>query len=592
MKTAKMLYELFGKKEKKKFSLLFVLMVIGALFETAGVGLIVPFVGIITNPEQISENAFLSYVYTLFNFESTNAFLIFATLFLLVFYIIKNIYLTFFFYVQYKIIYNEQVKLSRRMLKAYLFKPYIFHLERNTAQLLRNVDQEVKKIFNQIVVSGFKVLTEITVMLSILTLLFFMAPLPTLLAVTLLGGGIIGFFAYFKNKIATLGQERQTALGRMIKWVNQAFGSTKEVKVLGKERFFVDSFTSESKTYARSMRFYKLMKEAPRMFVETVVVGTILFIVLIIMMQSQDLTTLISTVALFAMAAFRLMPSINRMVSAITDIRYNRPSLEVVYNDLMVEKVEENLEPLNRENKDKDQGIEKSGRLFKDQISMENVSFQYPNSNQYVIKNVSLSIPIGYSAAFIGPSGSGKTTLVDLMLGVLKPNDGVVKVDHTDIQNPDSLWQKKIGYIPQNIYLVDDTIRRNVAFGVSQEKIDDDKVWESLRQAQLDEHVRELPKGLDTEVGERGTKLSGGQKQRIGIARALYGDPEVLFLDEATSALDHDTEKGIMRAIESLRGEKTIILIAHRLSTTRNCDVIFEMENGCIQNVESSRSSR
>lgn len=592
MKIVKMLYELFGKREKKKFTLLFFFMIIGAVLETAGVGLIVPFVGILTNPDQITENALLNFFYTTFNFESPTSFLIFATIALLAVFIFKNAYLVFFYHFQYKVIYNEQIKLSKRMLTAYLLKPYIFHLERNTAQLQRNVDQEVKTIFNRIVIPGFLVLTESTVMLFVLILLLFIAPLPTLLAGALFGGGIFLFFHFFKTKIAVLGKARQSALGQMIKWINQSFGSTKEVKVLGKEAFFIDNFTHESKTYAKSMRFYQLMKQAPRMFVETIVVATILIIVLVIMIQTENLTTLISTTALFAMAAFRLMPSINRMVSAITDVRYNRPSLDIVYEDLIVNNVEKDIDfDFRKRDEEAFSQVNKS-QPFHDKIELNHLHFKYPLSEANVIQDVSLEFPIGSSVAFVGPSGSGKTTLVDIMLGVLQPDSGSIEADGININEEESMWQNKIGYIPQGIYLFDDTIKKNIAFGVPEDKIDEEAVWESLRKAQLDEHVKGLPGQLETSVGERGVKLSGGQRQRIGIARALYSNPEVLFLDEATSALDNETEKGIMKAIDDLRGEKTLIIIAHRLSTIENCDIIFEMEDGRLKSRKEQHSDR
>ena len=303
---------------------------------------------------------------------------------------------------------------------------------------------------------------------------------------------------------------------------------------------------------------------------------------LFIILRGGDMTTLLSTMGLFAMAAFRLMPSINRMVTAVTSIKYNYPALDIIYEDLLVN--EENELLVNKNiNLNKQQNVIK--RTFHRGIKLENVFYRYPNQLEYNIYDVSLEIPVGKSVAFVGPSGAGKTTIVDIILGLLNPEKGRVLVDGKELKEQLTLWQKKIGYIPQSIYLSDDSIRRNVAFGMDDKEIDDDAVWRALRDAEMKEFIEKMPEGLDTFVGERGVRLSGGQQQRIGIARALYHNPEILFLDEATSALDTDTEKEIMKAIDGLKGEKTLIIIAHRLSTIENCDMVFQMQNGKIVEV-------
>ncbi|MCE7792677.1 ABC transporter ATP-binding protein/permease [Salipaludibacillus sp. CUR1] len=576
MKDIKKILRLFNKREKKKLILLFIMMVIAAIFETIGIGLIVPFVSIITNPEVVQEQAILSYLYVTMNFQSTSAFLIFAVIILLVVFILKNLYLLLFHYVQYRVILNQQVKLSRNLLKEYLIKPYTFHLQRNTADLLRNVNGEVSKVFQGIILSGFQLFTEILVIGCILILLFITAPLATFTASVLLGGSVFIFFRIFRKKISDLGKEQQKVNGTMIKWVNQGLGASKEVKVSGKENFFVNAYTRQSQIKANNSRYMKMLEQVPRLFIETLLVSVVLLTMLIIMLQGTTTAQIVSTMALFAMAAFRLMPSINRVVAMVTAIRYNRPALTIIYDDLIKNTSNEKL------SNTKKQVINHGNRTFNRAIELKNVFFRYPGQEEEAIKNVSLTIPIGQSVAFIGESGAGKTTLVDIILGLLNPSKGDVLVDGKPLINQKSIWQQKIGYIPQSIFLSDDTIRGNIAFGIEEAQIDENEVWRALEQAQLKEFVKSLPEQLNTKVGERGVRLSGGQRQRIGIARALYHNPEILFMDEATSALDNETEKEIMKSINKLKGEKTLIIIAHRLSTIENCDLVYEMKIGTI----------
>lgn len=579
--TINQLLTFFNKHEKKKLLILFFMMIIAAIFETVGIGLIVPFVGIVTNPDMIQEQAILSYLYNLLNFHSATAFIIFAVVMLLAVFVLKNLYLLLFNYAQLRIILNQQVKLSRDLFKEYLTKSYTFHLQRNSADLMRNVNSEVSRVFQGIIISGFQLFTEALVILCILVLLLITAPLATITASILLGGSVILFFTFLRKKISTLGKEQQEVSGTMIKWVNQGLGASKEVKVSGKESFFINAYTGQSQIKANNSRYMKMLELVPRLFIETLLVSIVLITMLIIVFQGTSATQLVSTMALFAMAAFRLMPSITRVVSLITMIRYSQPALKVVYDDLFANK--EGIEDISNS---KPAIINKGEKTFVDSISLNDVSFRYPNQEGYSVKDVSLTIPIGQSVAFIGESGAGKTTLVDIILGLFKPEKGNVLVDDKNIHDQ-SLWQQKIGYIPQSIFLSDDTIRGNVAFGINGEQIEDSEVWRALEQAQLKEFVEELPDQLDTSVGERGVRLSGGQRQRIGIARALYHNPEILFMDEATSALDNDTEKEIMKAIDGLKGEKTLIIIAHRLSTIENCDIVFRINKGKLAAIDN-----
>ncbi|MFK9089942.1 ABC transporter ATP-binding protein [Bacillus salipaludis] len=575
---------LFNKKEKRKLALLLFMMVLAAIFETIGIGLIAPIVGLVTNPDIIKEQRFLKNIYELFHLQSTTEFIVLSVVTLLIVFVMKNVYLLVFQYVQFRMILNQQVKLSRELFKEYLTKPYTFHLQRNTSELLRNINSEVPKVYQGIIMSSFQLFTEILVITCILVLLIVTAPIATVTASILLGGSIFVFFRFFRKKITQIGVEQQKVGGAMIKWVNQGLGASKEVKVSGRESFFINAYTGQSQINVNNSRYMNMLNQIPRLFIETLLVSIVLITMLIIVFQGKSSTQLVSTMALFTMAAFRLMPSITRIVALITSIRFNQPALSIIYEDLFLNKEDD----LNSNNipDDGPVAVNQGKRVFYDSIKLHDVSFRYPNKKEYSVRDVSLTIPIGQSVAFIGESGAGKTTLVDIILGLFRPEKGRVLIDGKNLVEQKALWQQKIGYIPQSIFLSDDTIRGNVAFGIESGQIDDEDVWRALEQAQLKEFVEALPDKLGASVGERGVRLSGGQRQRIGIARALYHNPEILFMDEATSALDNETEKEIMKAIDGLKGEKTLIIIAHRLSTIENCDIVFKINNGRLAAVE------
>jgi ATP-binding cassette, subfamily B, bacterial PglK len=582
-KSFNQLISFFEKKEKIKLLGLFFMMIVAALFETLGIGLIVSIIGLILNPKSILKHKTLANLYHVLHFQSPNYFIVASVILLILIFVLKNLYLLLFNFTQLKIILNQQFKLSRKLYKSYLTKPYLFHLQRNTAQLLRNINGGVSTVFNGVVISSFQLMTELLVSAFILIMLLFTAPVATIIASLLLGLSVFIFFKVFKQKITEMGKEQQNVLGLLIKWVNQGLGASKEVKVSGKEAFFIEAYSKQSEINIKNSRYMGMLDQAPRLFIETILVSVILITMLVIVFQGKNTTNFVSTMSLFAMAAFRIMPSITRVISLITTIRYSQPALSNIYNDM---KNFQDEEVENDSNNKQKLEIALGQRAFRDCIEVSNVSFRYPNQEDYTIKDVSLTIPIGKSVAFIGESGAGKTTLIDILLGLFLPDKGNVLIDHHYLNNQKVLWQKKIGYIPQSIYLSDDTIRNNVAFGLERNDIDDNEIWRALEQANLKKFVETLPDQLDTVVGERGVRLSGGQRQRIGIARALYNNPEILFMDEATSALDNETEKEIMKAIDGLKGEKTLIIIAHRLTTIENCDIVFKLNKGRLVSVE------
>jgi ATP-binding cassette, subfamily B, bacterial PglK len=572
MEIIKKLNDLLEDEEKKKYILLFVLMLMAAALEVFGLSMIIPFINLVINPEYMQEQPFIRQLYETLGFTSYQAFLITTCLALLSIFIGKNIFLYNMYSFKYRLTNEQQAILASRLYSSYLKRPYTFYLNRNSAELLRNTNEEVNLTFLRVVQPFLVLATETLVLLAISLLLIAVEPMITLTAIFVLGTSIILFFALQRKKMNRLAQKQRTLRKEKVKWLKQGFEGGKEVKVNGKEDFFIKAFYSQVMPFAQINRYFQVIKEVPKLFVETLIVASILLIAALIILQGDTSQSLLPTLALYGMAAYRLMPSVQKIAGSMTQIKNGMPSLETIHSELCESTCDrQKSNPMNLPNLAKEKG------RYSKAIELKNIDYRYPNSHDYIIKGLSLTIPIGKSVAFVGPSGAGKTTLVDIILGLLEPEKGQVLIDGMDIHENLAKWQQKIGYIPQSIYLSDDTIRNNVAFGHDPAEIDDDAVWKALEAAQLRSFVEKQQNQLDTLVGERGVRLSGGQRQRIGIARALYHNPEILFLDEATSSLDNETEKGVMEAIDGLRGEKTLIIIAHRLSTIKNCDMVYEI---------------
>ena len=571
---SKFLY-LFNRKEKTQILLIFFMILLGVLLETGVVGLIYPFTSVLGRPQIIHEHRALSWIYTIMGMRSVKEFLVWTAIGLMLVYIFKNAYLIFSAYTQTRFVFNKQVLFSRRLLAFYLQQPYTYHLQRNTAGLLHKVNNVTPALFNGFLFQIMTFTIETITTVSILGLLIFVNPLPSIVAVSLLGAAVYFFYRKTREKIGEFGKSKQYHREHMILWVNQGLGGLKETKVLGREEFFVDAYNKHSVGYVRAERFLYVINQLPRPFLETICIVGMLLLTLLLIAQGKEFQSVIPTLTLFGAAAFRIVPSMGRIFASATAIRYNSYSVEMIYNDLVSNDTEVN------------KGVQSKFKpeisiAFNDKIELRNVSYQYPNAKNLALENVSLSVPKQYFVGLVGHSGAGKTTMVDIILGLLTPTQGEVLVDGKNIKDNLSGWQRKIGYIPQNIYLSDDTIRRNIAFGLYDEKIDDNRVWSVLENAQLNTFIKGLPDKLDTMVGERGVRLSGGQRQRIGIARALYHNPEVLVMDEGTASLDNETERGVMQAVKNLSGKKTIIIIAHRLSTVKNCDLLYFIKDGTV----------
>lgn len=558
---------IFSKRDRFRMILLMFLMIIGSFLELLGVAVFQPFVNVIMNPESIAETPWLSMLDRLFVCETTEGFLTVLAVCIIFIYVIKNIYLWLEQNYILVFTYGVQQRLSTRLLTTYLNEPYTFHLNHNLAVLQRSM-QEDTGLFTQVLMHTLQLVSEVVVCIVLGVFLLNVSQSITGVIVVLLVVCIVIFTVINKNFSKNMGKESQYYKGKLYQWVNQSLGGVKEVKVLNREDFFVSSYQNNYKYYIRGVRLNRLLSITPKYMVEAIcMTGLLIAIILKLNFGRKEITEFIPQLATFAVAAFRLLPSVGRINEHVTNILYAAPSVDLIYDDL------KGIEDY-REEQGEEEGCTWK---FEKAITAKHITYAYPDTERYVLQDASCVIPKGKTVAFIGSSGAGKTTMADIILGLLPPQRGKIMVDDINVFRNLTLWHHKIGYIPQVIYLSDDTIRNNVAFGIKEEEIDEQAVITALQKAQMLEFVDSLPKGLETVVGDRGVRLSGGQRQRIGIARALYHDPEILVLDEATSALDNETETAVMESIEHLQGSKTMIIIAHRLTTIRNADIIYEV---------------
>lgn len=568
---------IFNKKEKRKVIILLIAVIIGSFFELLGVSLFTPFVNIIMNPDSIRRTWYLNMIYDAFGFQSTKGFLAFLSVCIIFIYIIKNVYLIIEKSYIYKFSFNTQMRLSTKLLVAYMKAPYTFHLNQNIATLQRSL-QEDANYFMQVILYFFELLAEIVTCIVLGIFLLVISKSITIIVVGLLFMCVGLFLLITRKYTKKLGQNNQIFRGKVFQWMNQALGGIKEIKILDREQYFSNEYQKYYAKYARGLRINRIISVLPKYIVESVCIsGLLLAIIVKMFLGEADFIYYIPQLAVFAVAALRLMPSVGRINEHTSNILYALPSVDLVYHDLTA--IEAYAEK-------RDEEVVEAWNLEKE-IRIENVTYFYPDVEEPVIENADFVIPKGKTVAFIGASGAGKTTMVDIILGLLEPQTGQIMADGLDVHKKPKTFHTQVGYIPQVIYLSDDTIRNNIAFGVPESEIVEEAVKAAVEKAQLTEFISSLPNGLNTIVGDRGVRLSGGQRQRIGIARALYHDPEILVLDEATSALDNDTEAAVMEAIENLQGMKTMLIIAHRLTTIRNVDIIYEVENGKI--VEKSK---
>lgn len=564
MTTLRKLWHLLALEQRRAAIVLLILMLIGMVLETLGIGLIIPALGLMAEGDLATRYPVLVPWLNALGNPRHEQLIIAGMLVLVGVYLIRTLFLGFLAWWQARFAFELQASISQRLFIGYLRQPYTFHLQRNSAQLIHNVVTETNHFTHSGLIAGMVLLTEILVLSGISALLLVVEPLGAIMVVSTLGLAGWGFNRLTSAHILRWGEMRQHHEGLRIQHLQQGLGGAKDVKLLGRESDFLAQSRLHNNGIARMGQRQTALQALPRLWLELLAVIGLAALVMVMLKQGKPSESLLPTLGLFAAAAFRLMPSVSRALGALQSVRYTLPAIDALHSELSLldtAKLPQRGEPL----------------PFKNVLTINQVSFRYPDAEEKTLHNISLVIPHGTSVGFIGGSGSGKSTLADIILGLLTPESGVVQVDGIDIQTQLRDWQDKIGYVPQSIFLTDDSLRRNVAFGLPNDQIDEAAVWRALRAAQLEQFAKDLPEGIDSLVGERGIRLSGGQRQRIGIARALYHDPSVLVLDEATSSLDTDTERGIINSVRVLQGKKTIIIVAHRLSTVEHCNYLFRL---------------
>ena len=545
------------------------------LFEVLGIGLIIPVFSIIIDPNFFDKYILeLSYLIKNFSFDfsqlkfSKNQVVIFTVLFVVIVYTIKNCFLGYLFWKQNNFIRLIALDWSKKLFSGYLYLPYSFHLKSNSAYLLTNT------LYSLIIANGIESLlilvAELLVIFGIGVLLLSIEPIGALAVILTMGFCSYLFYLNTRKYLSSWGKERHYYDGQKHKHFKQAFDGIKDLKVLGREKNFFNKWEFFNKAATKVDRNLRIVQILPRFWLELVTIIGLSILLIVMTVQNKPVNNIIPIIGVFGAAAYRIIPSINRILGSLQRLRFDLPLVNIIHKELT-----ETIKI------DKIVAI-KNNLDFNDVIKIDKVNFSYESRPLLVLSNISANISIGSQVGFVGESGSGKTTLVDIILGLLRPSDGFIKVDGTDIQKNLSNWQKNIGYVPQDIYLSDDTLRNNIAYGLNSNEIDEKSLKEATKVANLDKFVKNLPDGLNTMLGEHGVRLSGGQRQRVGIARALYSNPNILILDEATSSLDINIEKEIMKEISKLKGKKTVIIVAHRLSTVSQCDKLFKLEKGKI----------
>ena len=577
MKLMKQLFYIFPLKQRLQYLGLFILQLLETALDFFGVALILPFVNLMVNAEQMQASWWYRLVTKVIGTAEMSSVLLFLTILMAVVYLVKNAFIMFLTWLRINFIGKSKIRMGARMITCYMHKPYTFHLQRNTSEIIRNINGDVNGAFS-VISAMFALISDALIVISLTTYLFavdFQMTVGLLIALAICSAV---YFLIVRKKIRTYGQKSRKVTAKMYKAIQQAMGGIKEVKIMGREKFFADVYKRCGTESVELSKRYSIVSAIPGRLIETLCMFAILTIVAIKIIKGEDLSEIVPNLSAFAVAAIRLMPRANSINGHINTITFNKPSLEALYEDLVESDREEaerqkEIEEKKRQNRSVNIGEERN-------IFARGITYTYPNKTEPVLKNVNMTVNAGESVGIVGVTGAGKTTLVDIILGLLKPQKGTVCYGALDIYEDYGEWQKHIGYIPQYIYLVDDTIRNNVALGVEEDQIDEAAVWRALENAQLADFVRSLEDGLDTVIGERGIRISGGQRQRIGIARALYYDPEILFFDEATSSLDNETEKAVITSINELGAQKTMIIVAHRLTTLSGCDRIYKVEGG------------
>ncbi len=569
------IHSILSRKEKRQLLFLSFAVLIMAFMETFGVAAIMPFMTLVANPDAIHHHRFLADLYNHFNFHNYRSFIIAFGLLVLTTLIITNMVgaLTNWGLLRFSWMRNHTI--AKRLLSQYLNQPYSFFLDRNSSHFHQSILNEVQQVILGCLIPGLIMASKLIVSLFIFTVLFVIEPLLALSLFLVLGTAYAGVYIFTRKKLSLISRERVNTNVKRFKIVGESFGGIKDIKLLGKENIFVKMFENPSIVHSKHSASTQIISTIPRYALEVIAFGGLIIIILYLLATNKDLTQIIPLAGLYAFAGLRLMPALQQVFIGLTQIRAGLGGLDMLYKDL-----NKTIPTLSTQNLS--QAIE--ALPFTQSLQLKNITFKYSSSKKMTLNNLNLTIPALSIVGLVGPTGSGKTTLVDIILGLLPIHEGQILVDNVVLEkNNLPRWQKNLGYVPQQIYLCDDTIKRNIAFGIPEEEINQTTVEQVAKMASLHDFItKELPKGYETLVGERGIRLSGGQRQRIGIARALYHNPEIIILDEATSALDSATESVIMDTIHALAGKKTIIIIAHRFSTIKQCDKIFIIKDGTL----------
>ncbi len=572
---------IFDKKQKRTLVGLSIMIFFVGILETLGVSAIIPVVTALLSPETlakyIQEIPFLGKMADFFGIDVTKSGDIAIVLIglLITIYIVKNLFILFTTYKQQNFIAMSRNLMISRVMREFLNRPYEDYLGADIPTTFRITDSDIPNTF-ALVMGILNLVSEAIISFLIFLVLLLQDFVLTVFMIVVFGIMTLIISKLFKPRLNKIGVDNMKTQSRIAKWRIQAIYGLKDVKVLNREDFFIRNYYNSGVEGARLARNYAVLNNSPRLLIETVFIVAVLGYVAVNIATNGNTSAMITTLSTFAVAAMRVLPSVNRINTYMTEVAYHRPCLDFVYENLQDGmKVDKEMAAL------KAAGQEAPLKL-NDKIELNHISFHYPDSQQMIFTDAHMEIKKGQSVGIMGPSGAGKSTIVDILLGLLHANEGEITCDGTNIFKNYESWLAQIGYIPQSIYLIDESIRDNIAFGIDADKVDEDRIWEVLKEAQLDEFIKSLPDGLDTTIGDRGVRLSGGQRQRIGIARALYNNPEILVFDEATSALDNETEAAVMEAINSFHGKKTMVIIAHRLNTIANCDVKYKVENGKI----------
>lgn len=572
--TIRKIFDLFEPRERWALAGLCAVIVVVALMQTLGVASIMPFMSLVANPELVTHNQWMRRLYENAGFDSTKAFLFVAGLAVLGIMVLSNACAAFEHWLMLRFTWRQQHRLSVRLLANYLQEPYTFYLNRNTAGLAQNILDEVREAVNGVLLPAIKMLANGFVVVFVFTLLLLVDRTVAVAAALVLGGGYTVIFAVVRRRQSSLGKVRREANSLRFKTAAEAMGSIKETRVLGREAEFLKRFSSSDRRYSNANVSNAIVADIPRYALETVAFGGIVLIVLYLLQRRDDFGQAVAVTSLYAFAGYRLLPALQLVFRGLAQVRFFLPALESLRADL---KRRAPLSDAHRAIADRAQPT----ITFERNIVLDGIGYAYPGGGANVLSNVNVEVRRNTSVAFVGSTGSGKTTLVDILLGLLVPQLGTMRVDDVGLSSENiGAWRKHVGYVPQHIYLCDDAVTRNIALGVPDDEIDHAAVRTAARTAHLHEFILSLADGYNTVIGERGVRLSGGQRQRIGIARALYHDPDVLIMDEATNALDGITEEAVIRAIRDLSGQKTIVMVAHRLTTVRNCDAIYLFDRG------------